>query len=159
MIQKLLLAAQTGATLVMYVLIALSVISIGIIIERAWYFSRRRFNLTAASKALTGPLRARDLEAAKKALGTSRAVEVEILRDALDWFTAGADSVREILQKGVRERRKNYESGLVFLGTLGNNSPFVGLFGTVLGVVAAFRELGTSQTAMAPTSSAALASR
>jgi len=32
----------------------------------------------------------------------------------------------------------------LFLGTLGSNSPFVGLFGTVLGVVAAFKELGAA---------------
>jgi biopolymer transport protein ExbB/biopolymer transport protein TolQ len=149
LVQKLLLAAQSGATVVMYVLIALSVVSVGIIIERWWYFHRRRFNLNKTSAALQGPLRARDVAGAKKALGASRAIEADIMRDALEWFDAGPDSVREILQRGVRERRKSFESGLVFLGTLGNNSPFVGLFGTVLGVVAAFRELGTSQTAMA----------
>ncbi len=148
LVQKMLLAAQSGATLVMYVLIALSVLSIGIIIERWWYFRRRRFNLDEAVKALQAPLRARDVEAARKALGDSRAVEAEIVRDGLTWFEAGPDSVREILQKGVRERRKGFEGGLVFLGTLGNNSPFVGLFGTVLGVVAAFRELGNAQAAM-----------
>jgi biopolymer transport protein ExbB/biopolymer transport protein TolQ len=149
LVQKLLLAAQSGASVVMYVLIALSVVSVGIIIERWWYFRRRRFNLNATSAVLQAPLRSRDVAGAKKALVGSRAIEAEIMRDALEWFDSGADSVREILQKGVRERRKSYESGLVFLATLGNNSPFVGLFGTVLGVVAAFRELGTSQTAMA----------
>lgn len=148
LVQKMLLAAQSGATLVMYLLIALSVVSIGIIIERWWYFRRRRFNLDAASKALQTPLRARDVEAARKVLDGNRAVEAEIVRDSLAWFEAGPNSVREILQKGVRERRKNFEGGLVFLGTLGNNSPFVGLFGTVLGVVAAFRELGSAQATM-----------
>src|SRR5581483_10015893 len=54
------------------------------------------------------------------------------------------ESVEEILAKGVRQRRKAFEAGLLFLGTLGNNAPFVGLFGTVLGVVAAFREFGNT---------------
>jgi len=45
----------------------------------------------------------------------------------------------------VRSRRKRFEAGLLFLGTLGNNAPFIGLFGTVLGIVTAFRELGTAQ--------------
>ena len=49
-----------------------------------------------------------------------------------------------MLQKAIRQRRKSFEAGLLFLGTLGNNAPFVGLFGTVLGVVAAFRELGSA---------------
>jgi biopolymer transport protein ExbB/biopolymer transport protein TolQ len=46
-----------------------------------------------------------------------------------------------VISGGIKERRKGYESGLLFLGTLGNNSPFIGLFGTVLGIVTAFREL------------------
>ncbi|HEY5089053.1 MAG TPA: MotA/TolQ/ExbB proton channel family protein, partial [Polyangia bacterium] len=37
-----------------------------------------------------------------------------------------------------------YESRLAFLATLGNNAPFIGLFGTVLGIVTAFRELGNN---------------
>ena len=37
----------------------------------------------------------------------------------------------------------------MFLGTLGNNAPFIGLFGTVLGIVTAFRELGAPGAATA----------
>jgi biopolymer transport protein ExbB/biopolymer transport protein TolQ len=37
--------------------------------------------------------------------------------------------------------------GLLFLGTLGNNAPFIGLFGTVLGIMTSFRQLGSSQGA------------
>jgi biopolymer transport protein ExbB len=44
---------------------------------------------------------------------------------------AGASS----LQKTRLERR------LAFLGTLGNNAPFIGLLGTVIGIVAAFDQL------------------
>jgi biopolymer transport protein ExbB len=38
--------------------------------------------------------------------------------------------------------RGQLERGLAFLGTLGNNAPFIGLLGTVIGVVGAFEELG-----------------
>ena len=38
-------------------------------------------------------------------------------------------------------------SGLAFLGTVGNNAPFLGLLGTVLGVVKAFQELSASSGA------------
>jgi len=40
--------------------------------------------------------------------------------------------------------RLKMERGLAFLGTLGNNAPFVGLFGTVLGIIRAFRDLATN---------------
>ena len=39
--------------------------------------------------------------------------------------------------------RKDYERYLVILGTLGNNAPFIGLFGTVIGVIQAFQDLST----------------
>jgi biopolymer transport protein ExbB len=38
------------------------------------------------------------------------------------------------------------ERGLAFLGTLGNNAPFVGLFGTVLGIIRSFRDLANNTT-------------
>jgi biopolymer transport protein ExbB len=40
--------------------------------------------------------------------------------------------------------RARLEKNLSFLGTLGNNAPFVGLFGTVIGIVEAFEHLGSS---------------
>ena len=149
LIQKLVYVSQVGASAVLYVLIVLSVISIGVIIERWWYFRKRRFDFAAVSAALSKCLRERDLEGARALLKASSGVEPEILLEALDVYEDGPEAFTEILQKAVRQRRKSFEGGLLFLGTLGNNAPFVGLFGTVLGVVAAFRELGGAQAAMA----------
>ena len=42
--------------------------------------------------------------------------------------------------------RQRLERRLLFLGTVGNNAPFVGLLGTVIGVVGAFDELGSGAT-------------
>jgi biopolymer transport protein ExbB/TolQ len=144
LMQKLVLVASTGATAVLYLLLALSVFSVGVVLERWFYFKRRKFELAATADALAKRLRAHDLKGAKKDLGEMRAVEAEVIADALVCYEDGPDSVQELIQKGIRQRRKTFESGLLFLGTLGSNSPFVGLFGTVLGVVAAFKELGAA---------------
>ena len=40
--------------------------------------------------------------------------------------------------------RLRHEKRLAFLGTLGNNAPFVGLFGTVLGIIRAFHDLAAN---------------
>jgi biopolymer transport protein ExbB/biopolymer transport protein TolQ len=140
--QKLVLVASAGATAVLYLLLFLSVISVGVVIERWWYFRRRKLDLATVGDGLAKQLRERNLEGAKKLLSASQSVEAAVLYDALAYYGDGADSLQEIVQKGIRQRRKTFESGLLFLGTLGSNSPFVGLFGTVLGVVAAFKELG-----------------
>lgn len=145
LLQKLVFIAQIASQAVLYVLLALSVLSIGVIIERWWYFFRRRDDLVALSDRLRVALRKRDLPAARKLLASSRSVEASVVGEALDWYDDGPDAVEQILAKAVRQRRKKFEGGLLFLGTLGNNAPFIGLFGTVLGIVTAFRELGANQ--------------
>ena len=149
LMQKLVLVASTGATVVLYLLLALSVFSVGVVLERWWYFRRRKIDLEAVAEGLAKKLRAKDVDGARKDLAAIRSVEAEVLHDALAYYGDGPDSVAEIVQKGIRQRRKGFESGLLFLGTLGSNSPFVGLFGTVLGVVAAFKELGAASATMA----------
>ena len=149
LMHKLVFVAQTGAAAVLYILLLLSIYSVGVVLERWWYFRKRKLDMIATGDALAKRLRAGDVAGAKRGLEEMPAVEAEILRDALEYYADGPDSLQEIVQKGIRQRRKVFESGLLFLGTLGNNAPFIGLFGTVLGVVAAFKELGAASANMA----------
>jgi biopolymer transport protein ExbB/TolQ len=145
LMQKLVFVAQIASSAVLYVLLGLSVISIGVIIERWWFFRRRRDDFEALSDGLRKALAKRDLATARKLLAASPSIEAAIIAEGLEWWDEGPESVEQILVKAVRHRRKKFEAGLLFLGTLGNNAPFIGLFGTVLGIVTAFRELGTAQ--------------
>jgi biopolymer transport protein ExbB/biopolymer transport protein TolQ len=145
LLQKLVFVAQLGASVVLYLLIGLSVLSIGLIFERWWFFRRRRLDMVATTDALQTSLRTGDVDQALATLKKSRSLEAEVVAEALLWYPSGADAVEQILAKAVRQRRKGFEAGLLFLGTLGNNAPFIGLFGTVLGIVTAFRELGNTQ--------------
>ncbi|TMQ09457.1 MAG: MotA/TolQ/ExbB proton channel family protein [Deltaproteobacteria bacterium] len=149
MMEKLLDIAGVGGTVVLVLLLALSVISIGIILERFVYFRRRRIDAVALAGDVLARLAAGDLCALMQRLRPLRAVEAEVLRDALAWYDAGPEAFTEILKKGLADRRRQIESGLVFLGTLGNNAPFVGLFGTVLGIIVAFRELSSAAASVA----------
>jgi biopolymer transport protein ExbB/biopolymer transport protein TolQ len=142
LMQKLVYISQIASQSVLYVLLGLSVLSIGIVIERWWYFRYRRDNIDALSDKLRRALSKGDSVAAQDILKGSRSVEAEIVGEALTWFEEGPEAVEQILVKATRVRRKKFENGLLFLGTLGNNAPFIGLFGTVLGIVTAFRELG-----------------
>jgi len=141
LVQKLLSIAQVGGQAVLYVLLVLSVLSIGVIIDRWWYFRKRRIDAAAVGRKLVELLRKDDVDGARKLLKALPGVEAAVLDEALSWYPDGEEAVAEVLASGVKERRAQYESGLIFLGTLGNNAPFVGLFGTVLGIVTAFREL------------------
>jgi biopolymer transport protein ExbB len=59
------------------------------------------------------------------------------------------------MQGAVALQRMRLERRLAYLGTLGNNAPFIGLFGTVIGVVQAFAALGRQDTATAAAEAAA----
>jgi biopolymer transport protein ExbB/biopolymer transport protein TolQ len=141
---QLMNVAEQIATTVLYLLIALSVLSMAIAIERLIYFSQRKVDATALGRELAKRLASGDLEGARAQLKDSKAVEAFVMTEALGWVDRGVDSVREVIEGSLREKKKEYERGLLYLGTLGNNAPFVGLFGTVLGIVSAFKELGNA---------------
>lgn len=145
LIEKLVSVAQVGSQAVLWVLIALSVLSLAVIADRIIWFRRRRLDVHELGRKLREKLQAGDLEgaiAACRACGP--AVEAEAMAEALPLCPGGHDPVAEMMQGALRERKPRLESGLLFLGTLGNNAPFIGLFGTVLGIITAFRELSAS---------------
>jgi biopolymer transport protein ExbB/TolQ len=144
LMQKLVFVASVASQAVLYVLLGLSVLSIGLIVERWWFFFRRRDNLENLADGLRAALDKGDVTGARKLLAQSKSVEAAIVGEAMTWYDRGPDAVEQILPKATRLRRKSFEGGLLFLGTLGNNAPFIGLFGTVLGIVTAFRELGSN---------------
>src|SRR5262249_18783969 len=117
LVQKLLSIAQVGGQAVLYVLLALSVLSIGVGIERWWYFKKRRIDAPTVGRRLVEFLRANDLEGARGYLKSLPGVEAEVLHDALAWYRDGFEAVEQVLAGGVKERRAGYESGLLFLGT------------------------------------------
>jgi biopolymer transport protein ExbB len=57
-------------------------------------------------------------------------------------FPKGAAAVEEVMASRWLREKLEHEKYLIILGTMGNNAPFVGLFGTVLGVIKAFNDLG-----------------
>jgi biopolymer transport protein ExbB len=65
-----------------------------------------------------------------------------VISDALSLYTEGYGAVEEIVQASLIKERQRYERSLSYLGTVGSNAPFIGLLGTVIGVILAFAELG-----------------
>ncbi len=130
---------RTGAEWVMYALAALSVASVAVILERAvffWRYGRSR------ADALAPLLASGRFEAARAEVEDKEGIEAEVVRAALDAAAGGPASVAEMVACTVRRERPAYERGLGFLGTLGSNAPFLGLFGTVVGIIKAFADLG-----------------
>jgi biopolymer transport protein ExbB/TolQ len=130
---------RTGAEWVMYALAALSVASVAVILERALFFWRYGRSRADALAALLASGR---LDEACSLVEGRQGLEVEVVRAALHAAPDGPGSVAELVASTIRRERPAYERGLGFLGTLGSNAPFLGLFGTVVGIIKAFADLG-----------------
>jgi biopolymer transport protein ExbB len=134
------LMLRAGSRWVLWLLIGLSLAAVAVMGERLWFFIQEKKpadRLRAAMKALTdkGP------EEALRLLAGARGIEASVVRGMLEHAGQGAESVDEHRVAIVEQERQRYEKRLAFLGTLGNNAPFIGLFGTVLGIIRAFHDL------------------
>jgi biopolymer transport protein ExbB/biopolymer transport protein TolQ len=143
-VQSLLKISLLGATWVLYLLLMLSVVSIGAMLERWFFFRKNRQAGNALDEALSVALRNNDYPSARRALDASPSLEAAILREALQWKKGGPEAVNDALESALGRARGDLDRGATLLGTLGNNAPFVGLFGTVIGVIEAFSHLGGS---------------
>ena len=139
--------ALTGGDWVIYGLILCSVVALAIMIERAIVLLREERSFLALSKALMGHLGG-GLGAFEKAVKDHEGAAGRILRTALAQAEHGPEGVEDLLVAASLEEKGRLERRLLALGTLGNNAPFIGLFGTVLGVIKAFHDL--SEAAAGP---------
>ena len=144
-VKYLLKIAMLGSSWVMYLLLALSVASIGAMVERWWYFRKRGSEGDELGDELCHLLENGDREKAQKLLDGSATVEAEVLRASLRWAHGGPAALEAAIDGEMTKRRRDLERGMTLLGTLGNNAPFVGLLGTVIGVIVAFADLADGQ--------------
>lgn len=136
--QTLLSFTLLGVDWVLWLLIVLSVLSVAVMIERARYFATHRLR---EGPDVMRRLMQGDVEAAKKVVEGRTGLEAEVVREGLKASGKGADAAEQAMAAAVVTGRMAYERNLAFLGTLGNNAPFIGLFGTVLGIIRAFHDL------------------
>lgn len=146
----------SGAQWVMYVMLGLSVISVAIILERAWFFWSLRDDLDVLAKELRTALDD-SIETARKRMDASPSAEAAVVSAGLAMAHRGVHAAEEAMTGALALQRMKLERRLAYLGTLGNNAPFIGLFGTVIGVIGAFAALGESAKAPVGAASQALA--
>lgn len=130
-----------GAGWVMWLMIGLSVVSVAVILERAWFFNSLRDDLTVLARDLRDALDD-GVEAARKRMSASRSAEAAVVLAGLATYEKGHAAAEEAMEGAKALQRMKLEKRLVYLATLGNNAPFIGLFGTVIGVIGAFKALG-----------------
>lgn len=136
-----------GAEWVLWLLIALSVVSVGVMIDRALDLWRGAVSPQGLAERAADALRQNGVQAALSVLKGSRGFTARMLEAGVRALSAGTGAAREKMETARLEARSRLDRGTGYLGTMGSNAPFIGLFGTVLGIIRAFNDLATSQSA------------
>jgi biopolymer transport protein ExbB/TolQ len=151
--ERLMNVALFGAEWVLWLLIALSVMSIALMIERLIFFRRTRIDAAGLAVEIRQLIGKHDLERARARVARHAGVlEGDVLIAGLQRTegTPGGDRrrgarVSEAMAAAKTRGKLALRRNLAFLATLGNNAPFIGLFGTVLGVIKAFHDLAAKK--------------
>jgi biopolymer transport protein ExbB len=139
--QKLTGFAMMGATWIMWLLVALSVGGVAVALERAIYLLRTSENVRKLKQQILGLIRSGDLDEARARLARSPSHVASIIAAGLEDTDDGTESAEERMNGATQLAKLRMEKRLAFLGTLGSNAPFIGLLGTVIGIIRAFHQL------------------
>ncbi len=136
-----------GAGWVLWFLVALSLVVVMIGFERWLYYRARSGDTELLANVLEAYLRDSWGERQPAWPDAGRALSARVIQAGLKMAEYGVAPTTQAMQSRVALERELLEKRLTILGTIGNNAPFVGLLGTVIGVVHAFEELGRSAVA------------
>jgi len=146
LIQNLLGLPIFHAEWVLYLLIGLSVASIAVIVERLIFYRRHAINIDDVKKTLSKHLKEGDFESAARYLKSFDALETNVVLFGLRDHRSGAESVQDLIAGASGKETARFEKRLNFLATVASNAPFIGLFGTVLGIIRAFNDLSSNMS-------------
>lgn len=129
------LSMQGAAGWVMWLLVALSVISLSIVVERYIFLTWNRSPISELQQALNRLMASGQHDEVKKLFTGMRGLAATVVREGVEAMGRGRGATEEVMAGVSKAEKIRYERGLAVLATLGNNAPFIGLFGTVLEII------------------------
>ena len=133
--------ALLGAGWVLWLLVFLSVGCITVSLERAVYMVRNGTRRGTLLEAVDRFLSDGDTATLAKVPSELKGYEARVLGAGIQVSDMGPAAVERAIAGTVSSEKLSMERGLSFLATVGSNAPFIGLFGTVLGIIQAFHDL------------------
>jgi len=144
--QLLLKLTYLGAEWILWLLVALSVLSMALILERWFYFWRTGVNAEELGDQLQERLRKGDLAGAWQLVKERHTTSIEcgVVAAGLVSLRNGVQSASEAMLSAKSRMRPALDANLSILASIGSNAPFVGLLGTVLGIIKAAHEMNVA---------------
>ncbi|GMO32779.1 MAG: hypothetical protein Ta2F_08710 [Termitinemataceae bacterium] len=127
----------------MWPLLAFSIATISIIVERIIYFTYHSLQVTDLKDNVRTYLRENDIEGAKTYLKnkTSKRLAARILLAMVKNYNLSSDRMEKIAEQEAQGSIASLENGLDYLTALGSIAPLTGFLGTVSGMIGAFRSI------------------
>ncbi len=146
--QLLKFALSTGTQWVLYLLIFCSIINFTIILDRLYYFMKFRGQFDNFIHGLSERFHSQmPVEQIAAWCSGQNNLEASVAAVGLEKSSRGEKAAEESMMATMIAAKTKYERGIIILGTLGNNTPFIGLFGTIIGIMHAFHALSVSGNA------------
>jgi biopolymer transport protein ExbB len=146
MLQAIKAFALLGGEWVLFILLALSLWSVAVIIQKFREFKIRKRGSAELESQVPALLAQGEFKQAEKLALASPSAEGAVLRAGLSNLGLEPVALEQVMESQRIQERILMEKSLLVLGTLGNNAPFIGLFGTVLGIIKAFNDLAIAGT-------------
>ncbi len=145
MVSTFLGVALLGSEWVLWLLVILSIVFIAVVLERTLFFIKIRIDLDSFTYELSKLLNDKKYDSIKDfCKNSSQSLESDIVFKGIDEYltTNQKQKAQESMEYLIGRHRQSLDKRLLLLGTLGNNAPFIGLLGTVLGIIRSFHDLG-----------------
>lgn len=126
---------------VMWPLLIFSILTWAVVIERAYVFLTLKPRLTRLSQDLLRSLRSGDVTSARQLCQSQQPLLNEIFGGVLDGSRKGREAAERNVERNRVRLVTHLRKNLWILGTIGSASPFIGLLGTVVGIVRAFHNM------------------
>src|SRR5579859_6246527 len=125
----------------MWILLALSVIVVAIVIERLVFFASQHGDTKGLLRTIGQKIAADDLDGAVKICQQNKGMLPRILEFGLRRGEKNRADITDALSIALMEHLNALERNLGVIGTIAVIAPFVGLSGTVLGIIRAFQDI------------------
>ncbi len=127
---------------ILFLLVVVSFLTVAFFVERLIYFKRRLCKNEDALLKSIGAVKTK--EELVKVLLDDRSDEAGVIASAVEGALLDAALFRELVTARIIVARREWDRFADFLGTVGSNAPFVGLLGTVLGIMKSFADLAVA---------------
>ncbi len=130
---------QGGLTV--YPLAICSVIAVAIMVQQLWRYRGLEKVTREVTRKVVDALVRRDLATARSVCETAKTPIAEIFLEGIRWKNIALEDLNSVLATSRQEAATQLKRGLWVIGTIGSLAPFIGLFGTVVGIIKAFHEM------------------